>query len=406
MRVIVYEHVSGGGFAGQTLMPNILAEGYGMLRCLVADFKAAGHEVTVLLDGRLSKLSPPIDADCVVPVFNQQEPEKVLVNIAKLNDAIYIIAPETSQTLERLVSLAEKSGVLSLNCNAAAIQKTADKAALYERLANDGFQVPETTVLSTSDSPEQIEAALSDLSFPLVFKPIDGVGCSGISMVKDASQIGLAVEKIKRQSSHIKFVAQQYVEGESASVCLLSDGKKANALSLNRQNVTLNEPAGESSYNSGCVPFEHPLKVDVLVLAQQVAESIRGLKGYVGIDLVLGEEEFFVVDVNPRLTTSYVGLREVTGFNVAQGLLDAVLLEKSIEETETNQFCCFEKIQTFMPTVATFKEAAELEGVVSPPFPLSGKLETCALVRGKGKSLEEARVGLEEAKKRLCNLLG
>ena len=73
-----------------------------MLRCVVADFKAAGHEVTVLMDARISKLNPPIEADCIVPIFYPQEPEKFINNIAKINDAIYVIAPETGQTLQSL----------------------------------------------------------------------------------------------------------------------------------------------------------------------------------------------------------------------------------------------------------------------------------------------------------------
>ncbi len=76
LKIIVYEHVSGGGYAEQTIPPSVLAEGFGMLRCVVADFKAAGHEVTVLLDARISKLNPPIDADCIVPIFYPQKNQK------------------------------------------------------------------------------------------------------------------------------------------------------------------------------------------------------------------------------------------------------------------------------------------------------------------------------------------
>ena len=77
------------------------------------------------------------------------------------------------------------------------------------------------------------------------------------------------------------------------------------------------------SYDGGCVPFEHPLKQEAFTLTEKVVESF-GLRGYVGVDFVLAEDKAFVVDVNPRLTTSYVGLREVAGFNVAQAVIDAV----------------------------------------------------------------------------------
>ena len=95
MKIVVYEYVSGGGYAEQPIPPNVLAEGFGMLREIVADFTAAGHEVTVLLDARIAKLHPPLDVFCILPIYFRKESERFLKNIATINDATYIIAPET-----------------------------------------------------------------------------------------------------------------------------------------------------------------------------------------------------------------------------------------------------------------------------------------------------------------------
>ncbi len=76
MKVLVYEYVSGGGYAGQAISPSILAEGYAMLRSVTSDFKEAGHQVTVLLDMRILLLNPPLDADCTVPVLPGEETPK------------------------------------------------------------------------------------------------------------------------------------------------------------------------------------------------------------------------------------------------------------------------------------------------------------------------------------------
>lgn len=406
MKVLVYEHVSGGGYAGQPIPSGVLAEGFGMLRSVVADFKAAGHEVTVLMDARLSKLNPPMDADCTVPICYPKESEKILNNIAKINDAIYVIAPESGQTLQSLVQIAEKSGMVSLNCESGAIAKAADKAVLYESLANEGFQTPKTVIFKSKDTLLQTKEAIkAELQYPMVFKPVDGVGCSGLSIVKEEAQVESAVAKVKAQSTNKHFLAQEYIQGESASVSLLSNGKKALALSLNKQNVTLAEPDGTSSYDGGVVPFEHPLKHEAFTLAQKVVESIRGLRGYVGVDLIFGEKEIFVVDVNPRLTTSYVGLREVAGFNVADALVNAVLKGKLPAKNERMGFACFSKTETATPTIEAFQKAAKLDTVVSPPFPLEDNAKSCALVIGEGDNLKNASLRLEEAKKHLRNII-
>ena len=48
------------------------------------------------------------------------------------------------------------------------------------------------------------------------------------------------------------------------------------------------------------------------------------VRGFVGVDLLLGEQQAddCVIEINPRLTTSYVGLRRMIHGNVAARLFD------------------------------------------------------------------------------------
>jgi predicted ATP-grasp superfamily ATP-dependent carboligase len=46
------------------------------------------------------------------------------------------------------------------------------------------------------------------------------------------------------------------------------------------------------------------------------------LWGYAGIDLILTAGGPVILEINPRLTTSYVGLRQATGENPATLMLD------------------------------------------------------------------------------------
>ncbi|MCA1852170.1 MAG: ATP-grasp domain-containing protein, partial [Beggiatoa sp.] len=51
------------------------------------------------------------------------------------------------------------------------------------------------------------------------------------------------------------------------------------------------------------------------------AGAISGLAGYVGVDLILTPSGPIVVEVNPRLTTAYVGLVEALEINIAAAIL-------------------------------------------------------------------------------------
>jgi tyramine---L-glutamate ligase len=405
LKVLVYEHVSGGGYAGQDISPSVLSEGFSMLRCLVEDFKTAGHEVTVLIDSRLSKLNPPINADCIVPIFYPNEPEKFLGSISKINDAIYVIAPETGQTLQSFVELAEQTGKRSLNCESHAIEKAADKTVLYELLKKLGV-LPKTVILGLDDGLVKIiETIKKNLGYPLIVKPADGVGCSGLSVVKDEIQFAEAIKKINTVSTSKRFIAQEFIRGEAASVSLLSTGKKAIALSLNKQNVNLDIPEATSNYEGGDVPFEHWLKQEAFKIAEKIIEAFSNLKGYVGVDFVFTEHKPFVVDVNPRLTTSYIGLRKVARFNIAEALVNAVLKDTLPTKIENKGFASFSKVEISKPTITKFQKSAQMTAVVSPPFPINENEKSIALIIGEGATLNDAKMHLEETKKSLHNII-
>jgi predicted ATP-grasp superfamily ATP-dependent carboligase len=141
---MVYEHVCGGGFASEQIPPSVLCEGFGMLRTLIADFKAVGHNVTTTVDSRIAMLNPPIEADCVVPVSSSNEAQANLQKISDEVDAVYVIAPETDGVLGSLVELVEQTNAASLNCSASAIEKVSNKAGFHNLLKKRGVHTPET----------------------------------------------------------------------------------------------------------------------------------------------------------------------------------------------------------------------------------------------------------------------
>jgi predicted ATP-grasp superfamily ATP-dependent carboligase len=404
LKILVYEHVSGGGYAEQPLPVEGLSEGFAMLRCAVADFRAAGHQVTILLDSRLFKFNFLLEANYTSQVLYADEPKKLLMNLAKNIDAVYVIAPETGQTLQLYVQLGEETGKISLNSPSHTIAKAADKDTLYCDLQKSGYSTPKTLPLNVANSTTHIAQVLkAHLTYPVIFKPVDGAGCSGISLIENAADITCGVAKIKANSTNPRFIAQEKIEGESASVSLLSNGKKATALTLNRQQITLSKGA-DSCYAGGGIPFEHPKKKEALALAERVVEFL-GLRGYVGVDLILGSEMLFVLDVNVRLTTSYVGLRQVVDFNVAQALIDTVVTGQLPKKPSILGVACFSKTCIAQPTSGTYRRVAKLAGVVAPPFPLSDCTQGVALIMGYGDSLQDAHARLEEAKNALHNII-
>jgi tyramine---L-glutamate ligase len=403
LNILVYEHACGGGFAEGVVSPGILAEGFGMLRSVVANFKAAGHEVTVIIAAELSRFNPPIQADCIIPIFSFKEAQQAILKACVTIDAAYIIAPETGDTLHALVEFIEQNGVPTLNCRSSAIQAVSDKAALYQTLKANKVKTPKTVRVNVAEYVK--ESIKAKFDFPVVVKPVDGVGCSGLSIVKEEAQVEGAIKKINAELASEVFVVQEYLEGEAVSVSLLCTGNKTLAVSLNQQKVNLSTPEDTSCYVGGCVPFDHKLKQKALKAAETVVNCFPGLKGYVGVDLILTEKGPVVVDVNPRLTTSFIGLSRIAGFNFADAIANATLKGELPSKATISGYACFSKIKTHQPDVDCLQKLYKLPGVVSPPFPVPDCDSGYALVSGEGNSLDEAKLLLEEAKKRVLDYM-
>lgn len=405
MKLLVYEHVAGGGFADEKISSNILSEGYGMLRALISDFKAAGHDVTTSLDSRLTIFNPPIEVDDVIPISSHEELKKTLERLSQSVDAVYIIAPESGQVLQRLVETVEMAGGISLNCQVDAIKKASNKIKVYKTLKKIGLPVPETLIISLHEDIRQIKYAVGELGFPLVFKPVDGVGCRGLSVVRNENQITAAVDKIIGESPGKYFLAQRLIKGTAASVSLISTGEEALPVTLNKQTVTLALPNSDSSYTGGIIPLHHPLIEEALETTRKVAGALRDLRGYIGVDIVLTRDEPVVMEVNPRLTTSYVGLRTVMNFNIAQAIIDAVLKRKLPENVQNAGYTFFSKMKVSVPSREVLQETYRLGELISPPFPVADNRKAYALIVAYSAKFKDARTRLYETRRHLLDIL-
>ncbi len=122
---------------------------------------------------------------------------------------------------------------------------------------------------------------------------------------------------------------QEYVPGEDASVSVLaSDTRDPEAvlpLGLNRQSVRRGR---RFVYSGGQAGWRHSMARRALEAARAAVAALAeaaggGVRGYLGVDLVLGRMGPSVVEINPRLTTAYLGLRRAVPRNLAGLILDA-----------------------------------------------------------------------------------
>jgi tyramine---L-glutamate ligase len=404
LNLLIFECFSGGGHADQKLSSSILSEAYGMLRTAVSDFRMAGHNVTTLLDSRLVALDAPMEANKVIAVCTKNQFEDKIEEFSGKVDAVYVIAPESNQVLEGLLQKVNDSGGMSLNCEVDSVKTVSNKITAHEVLKKSGVKVPDTVFLDTNEKLENIRNIIRELEYPLLFKPADGTSCGGLSVIQNENQIPQGAKRVRQESTSKQFLAQRLIKGKTASACVLSSGDKAVALSVNKQLVTLASPKGESKYFGGEVPFNHKLEKCALKVAEKAVEAVKGLRGYVGVDMLLTDEEAIVIEINPRLTVSYVGLQKVATLNMSNAIIDAVTKRKIPVKHVINGGSYFSKVE--VPCCPqNVSETYKLINVVSPPFPTHDK-KVYALVATASNTIKGAKSAFYRTKKRLLSTCG
>jgi predicted ATP-grasp superfamily ATP-dependent carboligase len=333
MRILVFEFASGGGLAGRPVPRSLACEGRAMLSALVADLARIGrHQIVTTADRRFTLRAPRgVDVVTIRPGG-----AALLDDLIASVDAVWLIAPETDGRLEGLAAKVERTGRVLLGTGSAAIRRAADKQRLPHRLARCGLTHPPTRVVHRH---AEAGAIAHDFGYPIVVKPARGAGCEGVRLAMNPRELRLAMRerpevRLKADATYDTvrgvrlqpdLVLQQYVRGVPASVSLIADGSRAVALSVNAQAI---RAARRFTYRGGRTPLDHPLAERAIDAAIRTCEAFPGLHGYVGVDLVLTSDDAVVIEINPRLTTAYLGVRSAinrrsVGGNIAAMAIDA-----------------------------------------------------------------------------------
>ena len=281
--------------AGEPLPTSWASEGAAMRRALAAEFAAArpAPRVVVATDPRLTPEEGPWRTAVVESVDR-------LEALAREADCTLLIAPETNGILEGLVRRLRRLGVRLLNASPEAIALAGDKAALDRAFRREGVPTPRTRVLEPGERPP------GDWGYPAVVKPVDGAGSLDTFRVDGPEEFeGLPGREGRR-------LLQEYVPGRPLSATfLVGPSGLPQLLAIGEQRFHI--AAGRFEYRGGMLPASDLAGVDVECLLRAVA-SVPGLEGLVGVDSILDSERgrTCVLEINPRATTSIVGILGLT----------------------------------------------------------------------------------------------
>ena len=299
MRVLVYEHFTHLG-AGRAPAPLRRAGG--------AMWRAVVRDLTGLPGIRVGG-----------PGRGERSVERALAAA----DAALFIAPESRRTLERLVARASRRSALLLGPGPRSIRLAADKLLCARMLRAAGIATPEPA------RPDR-------LGGPIVLKPRRGCGSEGVVVARSARERRRGRRRAAAVAGRDGVLAEEFVSGPAGSASfLVRSGSAADRpgdllfLGLGRQRIT-----GRSRlvYRGGALPWEPAGARAAAAMARRAVAALAraggDLRGFVGVDLVLAARGPVIVEINPRLTSSYLGLRRRFGPALSRAMLRAARGER------------------------------------------------------------------------------
>jgi predicted ATP-grasp superfamily ATP-dependent carboligase len=293
MRIFVYEHTCASDSPG---LEALQAEGRAMLSAVTADL-ARLHDVEVQT--------------------LHDESEDAFRQTAAAADYTLVIAPEFDGILEMRCGWVEEAGGRLLGPSPAAVEIAADKWTLGELWRQRRVPTPPGRLLLPQETPP-------DTFFPAVCKPRFGAGSQATFLLRDAADVQEMWRQARAEGRREAMLLQSFVPGRPASIAWIIGRRQQVPLLPAEQNLS---DDGRFHYRGGAVPLAKALAERAVRLTRPALATVPGLLGYVGVDIVLGEasdgSQDQVIEMNPRLTTSYIGLRALARTNLAEMMLQA-----------------------------------------------------------------------------------
>lgn len=335
IRLGIFEYCCGGGLGRdgpQSACAGLISEGRSMLLAAVEDLSSCSElMLTVPVDDRLMEWndhSTSKDLASWHSVNGESEFLGQWIEVGRACHLVLVIAPELDGILARIIRELRRFGIQVIAGDEPFIDACCDKLNTYRFWNRHNILTPTTIELSAALSMDKEWSCSSELAGleqqGWVVKRRDGAGCEGIRRFQDwcelqdwTAELLEHENEVHPHSKHFglqeKYLVQPFVRGTAASIVHLGKGENGLVLKPGVQDLRWDD-VGTASYLGGSWPISN---IDFVELREQVYRWLNALPGspdgWIGIDfLVAGQEQqrWLPIEVNPRLTSSYLGLRQ------------------------------------------------------------------------------------------------
>ena len=125
------------------------------------------------------------------------------------------------------------------------------------------------------------------------------------------------------------YLVQKFYNGKKGSFLMLCKNGKSKVICCNEQLLNFKK---EKIQQVGCIMGGlEKYRNEIEIIANRISKNFKGLFGIVGVDIVIENKKWLIIEINPRFTSAYSGLnkyyssltiKDITDFYVQKKLND------------------------------------------------------------------------------------
>ena len=312
-KLIIIEYLSAQTSIKQKQLNSNLSEGLEMVDEFskkISDLKKEKYEIFILRNKNLIKNNSKNIK--YLPIYGNKTWLQVLKTFDTNSFKVLLIAPETDRIFIISSEKIKKLGFSLLNTSLSDIRTFSSKTKTFLKL--NKLKIP---CVESYSSLKQIK----DENKPIVVKPDYGAGSENIFFYRNLLHL-----KKNKENLNSKTIYQYFNSELIGSFCILCFRGKNILISCNEQIIEKkNNIIKQVGINVG--KFEKFRKI-FKFFANKISLNFPELYGFIGIDVVLENKCWKILEINPRLTSSFTAIGKFYDIKTMNLILDFYIEEK------------------------------------------------------------------------------
>ena len=299
----------------------------------------------------------PLTVEDVMNVITLEKPKGIVVSLG-------------GQTAINLAEPLHELGVPIIGTGVEAIRNAEDRGCFEKIMEELGIPQPEAEAVTDIEAGGR---AADRIGYPVVVRPSDVLGGRALQIVSNEERLRHYLQTAVEVNEDSPVLVDRYIMGRELEVDAICDGKDVFIPGIMEHVEKTGIHSGDSISVYPTFSVSQKAKDKIIDYTVRLGRRI-GIVGLYNIQFILdGEEDVYVIEVNPRSSRTVPFLSKATGVPMAD-IATRVILGHSLREQGITEVYGRERSRWFVKAPAfSFAKIRGMESYLSPEMKSTGE---------------------------------